>query len=189
MIQELTPTFSTDWSDSITHWPELFLELGLIGKPDLRFLEVGCFEGRTTLWLLEHVLTHPSSSIFVIDPFTAGDEQRQRFDGNIASHIIRVGVQRGPSEEVLRRMDFPALDFAYIDGSHAARDVLADAVHVWPILKPGAAVVFDDYYWPEMDKLDAPGIAVDAFVSCYEREIERAERCGRDQYLIIKASS
>lgn len=186
----MTPTFSTDWSQSIAHWPQLFAESGLIGKPDLHFLEVGCFEGRTTLWLFEHVLTDPSAEMFVIDPFTAGSQQSARFEANLAAYRTRLLVVRGRSETVLleKRKLFPLFDFIYIDGSHEARDVLSDCVLTWPLLKPGGRVVFDDYYWPEMPALDAPTIAVDAFVACYEREIERSERSGMDQFLIVKSA-
>lgn len=183
------PTFTTDWSDSIAHWPKLFAELCLVGRPGLRFLEVGCFEGRTTLWLLDHVLTGPGSSVVVIDPF-GHDGQLERFTRNLGGNVGagRATVRQGESGMVLREHTLGSFDFVYIDGDHSAQAVLADAVLAWPLLRPGAAVVFDDYWWPEKGPLDSPGIAVDAFAACYAREIARAGRCGRDQFLVVKAS-
>ena len=31
----------------------------------------------------------------------------------------------------------------YIDGSHAARDVISDAVLAWALLRPGGVLIFD----------------------------------------------
>lgn len=31
----------------------------------------------------------------------------------------------------------------YIDGSHAAKDVIADAVLAWALLRPGGVLIFD----------------------------------------------
>src|SRR5690349_6873094 len=39
----------------------------LAGQPDLRFLEIGSFEGHSACWLLEHVLTHDTSTLTCVD--------------------------------------------------------------------------------------------------------------------------
>ena len=57
----------------VSDWQAMFDELDLEAKPDLRFLEVGCFEGQATIWLLENVLTDTSSRITVVDTFTGSD--------------------------------------------------------------------------------------------------------------------
>jgi predicted O-methyltransferase YrrM len=36
-------------------------------------------------------------------------------------------------------------DFIYIDGSHAACDVMSDAVLAWKLLKENGIMIFDDY--------------------------------------------
>jgi hypothetical protein len=69
--------FTVDWfSHNVPRWTE---QLGAFaGRPDLRFLEIGSFEGRSAVWLLEHVLTHetarlldPGSELY-LDRATAG---------------------------------------------------------------------------------------------------------------------
>lgn len=35
----------------------------------------------------------------------------------------------------------------YIDGSHAAKDVIADAVLAWALLRPGGVLIFDGERW------------------------------------------
>lgn len=180
----VTPTFTADWSGARDYWPTLFAEAGLVGAPDLRFLEIGCFEGRATLWLIENVLTDPSSTIAVIDTFQGSPEfpsmkidgaSRSRFDANLAAQIEmgKVSVLVGESQRVLRDLSIgEQFDFVYVDGSHRAPDVLADAVLVWPLLRAGGVVVFDDYEWglhePETER---PRVAIDAFLKVYAREL------------------
>ena len=38
-------------------------------------------------------------------------------------------------------------DLIYIDGSHSAKDVLLDSLLAWRLLRPGGAMVWDDYEW------------------------------------------
>src|SRR3569832_159477 len=45
------------------------------GLPNLRFLEVGRFEGRSACWLLQNILTHESSRITCLDLFEQGRSQ------------------------------------------------------------------------------------------------------------------
>jgi len=39
------------------------------GKEDLSFLEIGSFEGRSAVWLLETILTDDTAKLTCIDPF------------------------------------------------------------------------------------------------------------------------
>src|SRR5437868_2701075 len=58
--------FHTDWFD--VHIPIWEKCLGsMSGKADLRFLEVGSFEGRSACWLLQNILTHDSARLTCVD--------------------------------------------------------------------------------------------------------------------------
>ena len=194
------PVFTTNWESSRDYWADMFDELALVGQPDLHFLEVGCFEGQATLWLMENVLTDPTSDIVVVDTFNgnpefaalgvSADDAHDRFMHNLGPWIKdgRVDILYGPSQEMLasERRYIGLRDFIYIDGWHSAAAVLADAVLAWPLLRPGAAMCFDDYVGLPGDETEVPQIAVDAFVRCYAPEIELAERRGTDQYIVRK---
>lgn len=208
------PTFTTNWLGSIDYWPDMFKQLDLIGKPNLRFLEIGCFEGRTTLWLLENVLTDPSSQITVIDTFKGSAEFEplgidsdfwKRFEHNLAAYwpnrdpeMPKLLIDFGSSQDVLARwngetyegflqyQDRAQFDFIYIDGSHMAADVLSDAVLSWPLLKQGGAMCFDDLHWgANLPEWQRPQIAIEAFVSCYAPQLAGAPQ-GHDQFVVIK---
>ncbi|MFQ5589555.1 MAG: class I SAM-dependent methyltransferase [Phycisphaerae bacterium] len=67
--------FTYDWfSGNIPNWKRWLAHL--IGKPYVEILEIGCFEGKATVWLLQNVLTHGSSSITVVDTFDGGEDQK-----------------------------------------------------------------------------------------------------------------
>jgi hypothetical protein len=63
--------FTTDWVSRNEHlWTAILQELR--GRADIHALEIGSFEGRSALWFLENILTHPAASITCVDIF-AGD--------------------------------------------------------------------------------------------------------------------
>ncbi len=68
--------------------------------------------------------------------------------------------------------------------------MLEDAVLAWRYLKPGGVMCFDDYQWDDVVlEWMKPGIAVDAFVRCYQNLIASAKRRGKDQFVVVKALS
>jgi predicted O-methyltransferase YrrM len=177
--------FTNDYfSGNIPNWQR---HLGhLAAHPDLSFLEVGSYEGKSACWLLQHILTDESSRLTCIDAF--GQEKSQgvfdttgldsasmsyedRFDHNMrqTGALHRVVKLKGLSAVLLRTLPPSAYDFIYIDGSHVARDVLEDAVLAWPLLKTRGLITFDDYLWSDLpDPLLRPQIAIDAFLKVYE---------------------
>ncbi|MFC1463695.1 MAG: class I SAM-dependent methyltransferase [Candidatus Brachytrichaceae bacterium NZ_4S206] len=140
-----------------------------IGKPEVRFLEIGSYEGRSAVWFLQNVLTHPTSTLDCVDLFM-GKGSEPRFDHNIhiSGRSNQVRKHKGRSEAVLLELPRSYFDVIYVDGSHRAADVLLDAVLSWRLLKCGGLMIFDDYLW-EMSKPAAqrPQIAIDLFLETY----------------------
>lgn len=178
-----SPGFTTDWFSA--HIPMLERVLApLAGKP-AHALEVGVFEGRSTVWLLDHILTHPAATLTWIDTFAGSAEHtgmnlaalEQRFRANVARFGVKVSGYVGKSQDVLRLLTGERFDLIYIDGSHEAPDVLADAVLAWPLLKPGGLLGFDDYTWqvfPEPER--CPGLAINAFLTVMRGRYEGLHR-------------
>lgn len=175
-----TLEFTFDWfSGNIARWREL---LGnLVGRPNLRFLEIGSFEGRVTVWLLENVLTHHGSTIDCVDSFGGSPELdamgvnwqavEQRFHSNIRvmGSQAKVRLLKGRSQQILRRLESDSYDFVYVDRSHKAPDVLEDAVLAFALLKPGGMMIFDDYGWDAAPtELERPRLAIDCFLLLYQ---------------------
>lgn len=178
--------YTQDWSRTRPHWDELFRGMGMAGQPDLCFLEIGCYEGLATMWLLQHVLTHSTSRMHVVDTFLGSEEfepmgifpdSYERFTKNISAYAHRVEVHVGRSEDKLREFrPVETFDFIYIDGSHKAKDVLTDAVLCWPLLKKGRPMVFDDLRWAPPGHTytaqDVPSTGIQAFLSAFASEID-----------------
>jgi hypothetical protein len=150
-----TKEFTHDWfSQNIENWQRWLGDFQ--NRPDICALEIGSFEGRSTTWLLENVLTHETSSIDCIDLFT--DDYYHRFRCNVAPWANRVRAHRGPSFSVLPTLT-GEFDIVYVDGDHIPFAVLSDAVLAWPRLKVGGLMIFDDYlFLPlELNPINALG--------------------------------
>jgi hypothetical protein len=173
--------FTTDWfSSNIETW-EIALQ-NLKGKPNLNFLEVGCWEGKATCWLLENILTDKSSKITVVDTFEGSPEEDgmngldfknvySRFKHNIKEYDNKVTIHNGYSSHMLKQLgNEPLFDFAYIDASHTAYGTLEDAILVHPLIKNGGIIIFDDYKWKDPKRpsiTDSPELGINCFANAY----------------------
>lgn len=169
--------FTEDWfTRNVPVWQE---HLGpLRDRPNLRYLEVGTFEGMSALWMLKHVLTAESSLAEGVDPYF-DEAVKARALKNLAHAGVaaRFKLHQGLSAELLPRFEPGSYDVVYIDGSHTADDVLADAVLCWLLLKPGGLLVFDDWQMdPALPVELRPTVAVDAFITAFRRRLELVHR-------------
>jgi predicted O-methyltransferase YrrM len=150
------------------------------GKADVRYLEVGVFEGRSALWMLDNILTHPTARLTCIDLFNG--PYKERFFANLerSGEAGKVTAIADYSQLALRKLPLDHFDIIYIDGSHSKDDVLEDAVLSWRLLKEGGIMIFDDYRWAGFYAAgttnDAPTdfckTAIDRFVQSFDRHFE-----------------
>jgi hypothetical protein len=165
-------TFTADWfsGNIASFWKHLN---ALRGTP-CSILEIGCFEGRASTWLLQNIATSADSRLLCLDcnaqPLLwpniaqAGGEKRSEF-------------RRGISRDTLRTLLFAAYDFIYIGGGHSTVDVLEDAILSFRVARTGAIIAFDDYLWddPQHNRLGVPKPAIDTFLAFYASKIEVLE--------------
>ena len=180
--------FTTDWFEKTGQRNFEKNLIHLAGVKRLKFLEVGCYEGAATVWMLKHVLTDNESTIDVIDTFEGSiehqekreelkiDSLKDRFLENISEHRKQVSVHIGYSQEILKALK-QQFDFIYIDGSHQAADVIEDAILAFKLLKSNGIMGFDDYKWNGIgDRLRHPQIAIDAFVTIFADKLKTVEK-------------
>lgn len=200
--------FTVDWfSPHWGHWLDLIAQL----RPR-RVLEIGCYEGRATTYFIGG-LASQGLQLTCIDTWAGGgdlpSEQmigvESRFDHNVAlaieqagtPHLVDVYKVKQRSARALARLiaeGFQPFDLIYVDGSHTAPDVLTDAVLAFQLLRPGGAMVFDDYRWQfepqgRQDALNMPKPAIDAFINLNMRELVAMPfGHGNWQMLVLKAA-
>lgn len=159
-----TPSYTTDYVSGFQEdWRRALASIS--GRPGVRLLEIGSFEGRSAAWFLEHVLTDESSRLVCVDLFTQPGLEA-RFDHNIGlvDRHKQVRKLKGPSGDVLPNLEPASFDAIYIDGGHDAGTVLLDGMLSWKLLKPGGILIFDDYLWETERPLSRrPQLAIDIF--------------------------
>jgi len=176
--------FTVDWFSANIHcWTHYLKEFK--GKPNLRFLEIGSYQGRSTVWLLENILTDDSSIITCIDTFEGSAEHNECneckkdlknlfdiFSHNISAFSNKVNIIRDKSQVALKRIT-EEYDFIYVDGDHKASAVIEDAILSFHLLKNGGMMIFDDYEWScSKTLIDDPKPAIDAFMLIYADKIK-----------------
>lgn len=148
MPEQTQNPYSENWFDhNIPHWQQWLG--GFRDRPGIRALEIGSFEGRSTLWLCQHILTGVGARVDCVDLFAPDPvygDYHARFRQNTAAFADRITEHPGYSFDSLRRIE-GEFDFIYIDGWHSAFGALADGVMTWPLLKSGGVMIFDDYLW------------------------------------------
>lgn len=161
-------TFTHDWFAH--NIPALATHLQDYVDSKVNVLEIGSFEGMSTCWFLEHILTHPQAKLTCIDTCYS-----EHFDPNVQKTGVSEKINKivGNSHEVLARLTPESYDVIYIDGCHWAEHVRIDGVLSWKLIKPGGLVIFDDYHWSDPNK---PGedtqIGIDAFLATVQSEFD-----------------
>jgi predicted O-methyltransferase YrrM len=179
--------FTQDFfSHKIPHWEKLLEPLK--GRSGLRYLEVGVFEGRSLLWMLDNVLTSETARAIAIDIFTL--DYRQRLERNLKASGVaeKVQVLAGPGEVLMKGLEESSFDIVYLDGGHAGWTVYQQTALAWMLLRDGGLLVFDDYRWHQ-DDFPAelrPQPAIDAFLTCFEQQLELVH-AGVDVFIRKKA--
>jgi SAM-dependent methyltransferase len=146
------------------------------GRPGLNYLEIGVYEGRSLLWMLENVLTDDTARATAVDIFDG--PYRDTYASNLerSGSAGKVTTIANYSQIALRQLPLDSFDIIYVDGSHWKADVLEDAVLSWRLLKKGGLLIFDDYLQAERiegtDRIGCPKVAIDPFVQCFEDECE-----------------
>ena len=160
----------------------------LAGKESLRFLQLGVFTGDASVWILENVLTHPSSALVDVDTWEGSKEAaHDDMDFEDVWKVYLNKTKRFTNLRRLRQTTFEYLthnsccdcshskfDFIYIDADHTTVGVLVDAELSWPLLKSGGIMAFDDYTWghDSGDPRLAPQVGIDLFLHRHELDYQ-----------------
>jgi predicted O-methyltransferase YrrM len=181
-------SYTSDWTT--WHFPIWERVFGGDRTREARVLEIGSWEGRSALFFLNYfqhcrltcVDTWGGSAEHLLSPTFAAlvPDAERRFDDNVAEFSTRIEKIKAPSATALAQLGITGrkFDIVYVDGSHYAADVYADALLTWPMVARRGVMIFDDYQWDQMTHAhERPKLGIDAFLSTVEgkyRELLRA---------------
>lgn len=160
-------------------------------KKILNCLEIGCFEGLTSNYIIENLISE-SGKLTCIDPlsdvyisenpsnsdsiknnidFKYFEGQYSRFINNVREHLDsgKIELIRDFSSKILPELKmthFEKFDFIYIDGDHRPESVYFDGVNCYELCKKNGYILFDDYKWNDT------GTGIDRFLLEYSNKIK-----------------
>lgn len=146
-------------------------------------LEIGCFEGLTSNYIVENLLIE-SGKLICVDPltdvyynddltdeiidlnknqFSCFSNQYERFINNTKEHIDsnKIELIRELSKNVFTKLIKKyknKFDLIYIDGDHRLESVYLDGFNSFELCSLNGYILFDDYEWDEC------GMGIDKFL-------------------------
>lgn len=142
-------------------------------KHKIKILEVGSFEGSSTVWFIENLVKNYNCELHCVDRWQEINPHddatpdgtasmlgaESRFESNVdiacdlhltkAQKDEKLFVWKGDSTNQLYQLTKlygeRSFDIIYIDGSHDQNQVMIDAMLSYKLLNYGGMIVFDDY--------------------------------------------
>ena len=159
----------------------LILPQRFAGKPFIDFLQIGAYTGDASKWMLDNILTDPTSWLTDVDTWSGSEEEAHKhFDWNELEKFYDERMSKyknlckikSNSEDFLKAAQPSHYDFIYIDGDHTAHGVYTDAHLSWILLKPYGIMAFDDYHWQHDSGKEElrPKPGIDKFLSEHKEE-------------------
>ena len=147
---------------------------------NFRYLEVGCFEGLSSYYVLSEYndvdatlidlwqQPNPNSKSLAND-FSIVEKN---FDLNLSEFKFK--KIKNDSVIAMREL-FKAnqkFNFIYIDGSHNGEDILSDAIEAYKILENDGVIFFDDFLQHDSSRLIQSYEGIEKFLSLYKNYIK-----------------
>jgi hypothetical protein len=166
-------------------------------------LEIGCFEGLTSNYIVENLLVD-NGKLICLDPltdnyynddlteeiinlnkndFSCFSNQYERFINNTKEFIDnkKIELVRKLSKDAFSELikDYEnKFDFIYIDGDHRLDAVYLDGINSLKLCSVNGYILFDDYEWHEC------GLGIDKFLDEFNGKYELIYK--KEQVLIKK---
>jgi hypothetical protein len=127
-----------------------------------QILEIGSYEGISSVFFADNFLGHPLSSLTLVDPFTSINDndhgilldsetnevspQEANFLYNISkcSYPQKLRFSRTTSDKFLPHNP-SAFNFIYLDGNHTSEQISRDICNCFSCLSTGGILWMDDY--------------------------------------------
>lgn len=144
-------------------------------KKKINYLEIGCFEGNSLMYVLKNFNT---KNVYAVDTWKGSNELQHlnmqnvenSFDYNLKDFKNSFIKEKKTSDNFFKTNKV-FYDLIYIDGSHEYNQVLKDCKNSWYFLNEGGIIIFDDYFWCYYKNLfKNPGYAINCFLKSIENK-------------------
>ena len=156
-----------------------------------KFLEIGCFLGKSTHYLCTNLVTagREDVTVYALDTFKGSTEHQflskmvdkngsfyektranlSYFIGRNQCHLIE---SRSDNQETIDRFEDETFDVIMVDGAHEYEPVLEDIENWWPKLKKNGIMLLDDMYMESVNTAanNALGNKVKNFIVMQSKE-------------------
>lgn len=148
------PKYSQNWNE------EFRRNTAFLDKHSIKSaLEIGSFEGLTSNYIVENLLTHDGTLIccdplqddYELDSSAKDNEifrgQYAKFIENTEHNKDRIFLIRKKSEEIIHLLRENSIQFIYVDGHHRYNSVYFDGTEAFKLCAVNGYILFDDYLW------------------------------------------
>ena len=123
---------------------------------NVKVLEIGCFEGLSSVFFADNLLNHIDSTLTCVDPFLNGEyndhsiylqkNEENNFDYNIKNckNVSKINVNKITSDKFFETNQ-NTFNFIYIDGCHEPDFITRDMENSFKFLERGGIMWMDDY--------------------------------------------
>lgn len=154
-------------------------------QPDLKILEIGSFQGMSTCWLLDNVLTHASAELTCV-----ADNFSELFAANLAKTGAKEKVTQlaGNVPQLLASLSPQTYDVINFQSKCKLSDRLQqDVALAWQTLKVGGLALFNDYGWTNpADPAQNPKLGIDQFLNSLKGQWEIVRHAPQAYQLIVQ---
>ena len=145
-----------------------------------RILEIGCYEGLSSVFFADNFIDNPHSSLTCVDPFLTIDYndhsiylqngEELNFDYNISNckNTDKITIHKITSDNFFENNN-KTYNFIYIDGCHEIEFIKRDMENSFNILEKDGIMWMDDYGWGDGIKIKK---TMDDFLEKYNGQYE-----------------
>ena len=144
------------------------------------YLEVGCFEGLSSFFVLSEYKAVNAILLDIWDMPNPNSKTlshnfnsiEKAFDNNLSGfNFTKI---KDDSVVAMRKLfkQNKSFDFIYIDGSHNGEDILSDAIEAFKILKKEGLIFFDDFLQHDKNRALQSYDGIEKFLNLYSNYLK-----------------
>ena len=147
---------------------------------EIKILEIGCFEGLSSVFFADNFLDNPNSSLTCVDPFLTinnndhkqflqnNEEMNFDFNTSICKNTDRITINKITSDKFFENNN-QTYNFIYIDGCHESDFIKRDMENSFNVLEKNGIMWMDDYGGGDGIQIKN---TMDAFLEKYRGQFE-----------------